>query len=458
MRRFFLVLAFFFSATVHASNSVPYETGGWLNGLSGTYYWPSAIAACIGYTHGAAGYSGHTLKNHQLSPAMYICEVTYKNPIYPNDPPSTFNIGNVWIVAGSKCPDDTTQDPATGECRTDNPCAPLAGGKVQFSQVGKAPDSVFSITPSKMAVRTQSHGCFNGCVAEIPVQGGCKFWSSGHYKCNQTGIYTGQQCSDSGSDDLSSTPTPQDTEAEKIDSQEPCEYVTKPDGSQECSSSTSTETTGDNGDKDCGEINGKTTCVQKPPKKDQLDVDTKIETKPTPDGGSETVKTDTATQTTCVGINACSTTVTTTVTTTKKDPEGKTTSESSICTGPLCASSPKGGSDDKDGDGLSDCGVNGCSEFEGGGDGTGEGFGEVGGYGDSVQDFLGRLEASPIASALTAISFPTGGSCSFPSVDVEIIGRVSLDSFCDLADVLDPLFGIFLAIWCLAGVRVVMSA
>ncbi|MNR37289.1 hypothetical protein D3C85_1552950 [compost metagenome] len=82
---------------------------------------------------------------------------------------------------------------------------------------------------------------------------------------------------------------------------------------------------------------------------------------------------------------------------------------------------------------------------------------EVPGFGDSVGTFMSAIESAPLVASITTLDVPSGGSCNFPEGSTPI-GTISMDSFCDLASVLDNLSAVFLAMWALAAIRILMSA
>ncbi|PKM24727.1 MAG: hypothetical protein CVV09_15170 [Gammaproteobacteria bacterium HGW-Gammaproteobacteria-13] len=143
-----------------------------------------------------------------------------------------------------------------------------------------------------------------------------------------------------------------------------------------------------------------------------------------------------------------------------------------------------GGGDGPGGDGTgSSGGGNGNGNGNGNGDGDGQGDGSGGpvggagcegeackfqapeGYGDdipSISQSLQRLYTdigkSPIANAVSAIKFPTGGSCPQGSVTL-FNTSITFDTHCDLwAQIAPILSAVFLAFWCLLAVRVFLSA
>lgn len=352
----------------------------------------------------------------------------------------------VWRI-GTTCPPDKTYNAETGECEAPEPneCEEKAGQETRFTMAGQAPDGNYGLHNGYLHRKT-NHACIGSCVVQL-TSSPCKTWTSGHYKCSGLAFFTGQQCgSESQVEGTASDTTP---EVEKTD--KPCKYETV-NGVQVCTSQKTVDKQG----KDCGQVNGVDVCIDKQPERDDVKIETTVKTEPTPDGGSKTTTTNEATVTKCQGINNCNTTTTTTTKTETKDASGNTTDSKTICTGPHCGS----GGDDEDGDGLGDCIGPSCAEVRSGGQGSGEGegFGDVMGYGDALDAFMGRVKNSPLGQSVSGIAVPGGGSCSMPSRSIPIIGSVSAQGMCDLAHVLDGLRFVFLALFGFAAVRVVMSA
>lgn len=145
------------------------------------------------------------------------------------------------------------------------------------------------------------------------------------------------------------------------------------------------------------------------------------------------------------------------------------------------------GSDDGTGDGEGDGSGGGTG---GSGDGSGEGDGEEGeedsgsgpgfcdggecefmqpiyfngaqkipGYGDSLERVFSGISSSPFGSAVRAITFPSGsGVC--PSGTVTLFARpITFDAHCTLWGEISGIFSaLMLAVWCLLGVRIVLSS
>jgi len=145
------------------------------------------------------------------------------------------------------------------------------------------------------------------------------------------------------------------------------------------------------------------------------------------------------------------------------------------------------GSDDGTGDGEGDGSGGGTG---GSGDGSGEGDGEEGeedsgsgpgfcdgddcsfvaptyfdgaetvpGFEESLAHVFDGIRSSPLGSAVGAISFPSGsGVC--PSGTVMLFGRpITFDGHCTLWGEISGIFSaLMLAVWCLLGVRIVLSS
>jgi hypothetical protein len=231
----------------------------------------------------------------------------------------------------------------------------------------------------------------------------------------------------------------------------PCTYVYDGEGRKVCSSSNFNYSPGNSS---CGTVNGTFQCVGKSPTTNGITIDTTVTDTTNPDGSSKSVKKDTATVISCTGANACNAKTTTNTTTTTYNSNGAKTGQSSSCVGDACS---KDGKDDSDGDGLSDCAFGTCEEEEGF---TGPENDEVPGFGDSLGSFMDSVQGSPLVSAATnAISIPSGGSCSFQSFNVPILGTLSFQPVCAwAAEWLGPLRYLMLAIWAIVAVRTFLEA
>lgn len=143
----------------------------------------------------------------------------------------------------------------------------------------------------------------------------------------------------------------------------PCTYVYDAEGRKSCST---WNYKGKEGAEQCGTIGGVFSCKDDLPKAvgKGLSIGTVIDEETQADGSKKTTKTDTAKNVTCIGNNACTTTVTTNKTVSIHGADGSLKSNSSSCTGPQC---PSSGSPDVDGDGFGDCEGTDCGKEEKGG-------------------------------------------------------------------------------------------
>ncbi len=421
---------------------------GWCNFVyAEDYYWtsgyhvgtkfPSAQAACQAIKNDFTNADSVTAV--LTAPSNAKCRLVTNGNIYD---------GIEVIRAGSGCTLPSVLNPSTGSCEAPEPdeCEAKKDQSTTFTKSGRAPDSYAIVLPQGLLGPNQS-ACFSSCVVSTADQK-CKVNKAGQYTCQGVAYYTGQKCTTGPEVDF--TDSPKEPEPETITKDKPCQYIEQADGTLRCDSEKSTEKEGQH----CGEVNGVKKCVDTKPTKNGIDIKTEVKTETKPDGSTTTTKTDTATHTTCSGINSCTSTTTTTTTTTEKDANGKTNSISGTCTGAACPD--KNTNPDGDGDGFGDCATGDCSESGGGPLGSPE-LEEVSGFGESTDDFVNRVGASPIFTAIDGISLNGSGSCSMSSATTSI-GKISADSFCDNSHWLDPLYYIFLAIHALAAVRVFLSA
>jgi len=126
------------------------------------------------------------------------------------------------------------------------------------------------------------------------------------------------------------------------------------------------------------------------------------------------------------------------------------------------------GSGDPDGDGDDSSGEcePGDTDCEGGGRGdgrvSGTGLGTAKTFGASAGSLWGRVQGSPLASAVSGVAggMPTGGTCPVLAFTVAYLGTVSTDIHCQIwTSNIAPVLGfVFLAIWGVLGVRILMSA
>jgi hypothetical protein len=290
--------------------------------------------------------------------------------------------------------------------------------------------------------------------------------SQGSYNCKVSGIYTGDYIPGNTTTPdgfcpngtCTEPPPPKPEPPAPIPANftdtKPCVYSAAPGGST-CTSST---VKSKEGTVNCGTVNGAYTCIAKSPSHNGLDIRTDIVTTPDANGGTKTVKTDTATSTDCTNIGSCKVSKTQNVTTITKDGQGNTTSTTGSCTGEKCPD--KNGNPDGDGDGFGDCVGDECGTDEGGDDAGIEKpeLEEQDTYTETTQKFYDRVKSSPLIGGLGSIQMPTGGSCNIGSAQT-FMGSIDLNSFCTIAPtILDPLRYLFLAIWAWAAIRLFFTA
>jgi len=354
---------------------------------------------------------------------------------------------------GDSCPVDTSYDPSTGSCI--NACKDKP--PMHFSKSGTAPDQYVTISTinGKPYANKAQQGCFSGCVASTTDQK-CTVKTSGSYTCKGTAYFSGQSCSP-GPADLTDSPDANYPEPQTLSEDKPCTYTTAPDGSQQCTSTKSTEREGQL----CGTVNGQQVCVDKQPTKNGVEISTKVSTVTNPDGSKTTTKTDTATTTTCTAVKSCTSTQTKVTTTVKTDGNGKVTSTTGTCSGANC---PDSNTDpDGNGDGFGDCVGGQCGEEEGeGGDAQTPELGEVDGYQATTQKFFDKVKQSPLATSVGSISAPTSGSRpDFTTDGIAFLGGVSLD-FGIIGTIWDDVKHVLSltmrAVWCFIAIVIFFSA
>ena len=345
---------------------------------------------------------------------------------------------------GTECSDpDSVYNGQTGQCESDDLCGDKTGDTFNFSISGVGSTDYMFITSDGSFSAPSQRGCFDGCSAST-VDQSCQTSSLGPWRCGGTAVFDGGNCGE-GTESPEIPAVTESSELEKPAAElttenQPCNYITQPDGSQTCTSLSVEDYKG----QICGTFNGQVICPQIQPEYDSTQIDTTVTTEDNGDGTTTTTKTDVATITNCTGTS-CNTSTTTNTTTNNGG------SISGTCTGAQC---PSAGNPDGNGDGLGDC-VGSCEGS------TGplslEGMGEGTSFGDTLDGYYNRITGSPIASAVTGISMPSNGSCSFPTASTYLFD-VDLNFICQNADWLDPLRYVFLAIWAFAAVRVLMSA
>ena len=264
----------------------------------------------------------------------------------------------------------------------------------------------------------------------------CTTRADGKHKCVVEGPYNGQ-FNPNGEDNLDNCPTqdcttkppetpkPEVPKPETSTDSKPCNYASV-NGALECVSSSIENK---EGTKNCGTFNGAWQCVKVPPTSNGISILTKVTTESTPDGGTKTTKTDTATQTKCTDIGKCTTSTTTNVNVTIKDGQGNTTSTTGTCKGDNCPD--KNGNPDANGDGFGDCVGDDCGEDEetkvGAQDWYQEGEDT---YASVLGDFADRVANIPVVAGVdNFLSVTPTGACPVWQVDAWVF-HIRLDQFC----------------------------
>lgn len=264
----------------------------------------------------------------------------------------------------------------------------------------------------------------------------CTTRVDGKHKCVVEGTYNGQ-FNPNGEDNLDNCPTqdcttkppetpkPEVPKPETSTDSKPCNYASV-NGALECVSSSIENK---EGTKNCGTFNGAWQCVKVPPTSNGISILTKVTTEATPDGGTKTTKTDTATQTKCSDIGKCTTSTTTNVNVTIKDGQGNTTSTTGTCKGDNCPD--KNGNPDANGDGFGDCVGDDCGEDEetkvGAQDWYQEGEDT---YASVLGDFADRVANIPVVAGVdNFLSVTPTGACPVWQVDAWVF-HIRLDQFC----------------------------
>lgn len=372
----------------------------------------------------------------------------------PSQGGTSFNV--LLSRLGDTCPADTEYVPETGRCDPPHDeCSDKEGQSEPFNKSGNRGDGYYSTVKTATGTLgvTPDSACLGGCTANLNQK--CVYSiSADRYVCIGTAYFTGSSCV-VGDPSVDEDHDPRDLDPTVTEEDEPCVYVQDAEGRLHCESRQFKEEEGQN----CGTAgpagSEERRCFPKQASTHQKTTQTEIEEKPTPDGGTETVKTDVHTETKCTGSpDNCTTTTTTTTTTTKKDGSGTTTKTEVKCTGAKCGDDGKGG-------GGGGGGGNGSGDGQGDDDvGTGNlpGNDGVPGFGESLSSFTSKVQGAPVFAAVSAISFPTGGSCSMPSANVYMLGSISFDWFCNNSNQLDSLYYVMLGVWAIGAVRVFMEA
>lgn len=439
MRNFLIISLLLFCS---AASAATYEYFEFAPGYDGVHYQTKEAACSAGYSASSADWSF----DYARPDGRCIARIVGGN----GDGSHFF-----WIPRRVDCLDTHEYDYDSKECKPSEPepepdkCAEKAGQSTPVKRTGTRGDGYYQTVTinGKSEGVTPDDGCRGGC--QVTVQQKCIFTlSSDSYSCIGKGYYTGAACEAAPATQLEESPNTDQREPEVSDTKEPCVYVQDAEGRSHCVSKEVVEKEGQN----CGTYQGVSLCVPKTATKDETKVETEVKEETNPDGTKQIVKKDVATETKCEGDKTkCTTKTTTTTTTTNKDGSGTTTKTETVCTGAKCGSTGGGGGGGGSGSGSGE----GEEEGEGG---ELPGNEDAPGFGESVQSFSARVSGSPLMSAVSGISMPTGGSCSMPSASVPMIGSISFNWVCTNSNLLDPLYYVMLAVWALGAVRIFMEA
>jgi hypothetical protein len=358
---------------------------------------------------------------------------------------------------GTFCPAGQTQDPTTQECTApqQTACEADAGRIFPYSKTGTWPDAFILVnqTSGGLFYGTQETACSSGCQIST-ISPACKVGTDGSYTCRGEALVTGAECvAGTGNSTDPGDPTVIEGETtlpppapETIVDQIPCAYgLDAAVGGLKCISSNSVEKEGTT----CGIFNGVNVCTTKQPVNDTTTIETTIVDTSNSDGSTTTTKTDKATTTKCVGAN-CQSKESTTSSNTTKDTNGTTTSSTTTCLGEACIGNSETGGD-TGGECLTDCEVSSSLELPS--------LDEAPSFGDTMTGFIDDIQEAEMIQAVSNLNFPSGGNCSIPTAQTDVIGTLDFNIFCDMApQILDPLEAIFLVFWGFLAIRVLLSA
>ena len=440
MRLFFLFIALGFSGV---SNAAAYS---WISPTNANIYGDSPMAACIKFNSGnatgmtfqmsASGIDGSCLYNGANFYGNYIQRTGTTCPVS----------GQTYSTSTGTCSCLAPKVMQGGQCVTPapvDPCTSKSGLSTGYVQKWSSFESYSS--NCKVSV--------DGCqVDRCSGSSQCGANAQGEYACWGTGSYTG--ITSPGTDE----PT---VDSDETDAPEPLVSTSnqncQPNGNGgfTCVTSSSSQ---EFASSQCtvGSTGGATgyVCVKPDYVPEAATTTQTVETGVTQnqDGSTTTTTTTTTDNTYCKG-GGCTTTTTTQTGTKTTDGNGNTVSESSECTGPNCeAPTDETGPEEEE-------------TFSSPGSYTGPDtsdafpeLAEVPSYSETMENFQGRVSASPIIGGLSSISVPSGGSCDIGSASL-FGGTISFNHFCDIAPtVLSGLRYLFLAIWAWAAIRLFFTA
>lgn len=245
---------------------------------------------------------------------------------------------------GDSCPNGSTFDPATGECKGD-PCLSTVGVPgIHRHRIGD-----FTGT-GQIGARTEPPGvvCQSSCQFAWDQQAPSKLvrFQSG----NPNGVFGDFRYIGNGVTCQSGTPglvSPSSSDPSKNQSKTCTNKVTDSEGrvSYSCTENSQFKNPGE---MNCGSVNGGPyTCTprENAPQFEDKTIKKDFENKTNSDGSKTDTTTTTTTTTTCVGANACTTTTTVHTGTKGTNADGSSGSSGSTCTGPGCAGDSDDGSE-----------------------------------------------------------------------------------------------------------------
>ena len=342
---------------------------------------------------------------------------------------------------------DNTLNPPV--CVAQDACLAKAGQSTGFKINGNHndPNSFYQPAGQQWTHSNQVKGDSGGCNATVLAGTRCTVYGNGDFKCTGNAVFDGTSGDGEAPppDTEACTDCPDEPAPPTSTSDSECsQWVTDAEGRRTRTCETSAKA--DQPGKAKCLTDGSLKCVAAEPTP-QTDTKTRVDDvkeTPTADGGKKTETTSTTTKTYCAA-GACTTTNTTNKTTVVTNGNGEVTSETGTCTGDDCAE-PQTPEEEKDEAPAQ------AELPEVGEDGDPS-------YSDSLDNFIDRVNGSPLISAVNSIAFPSGGgSCNMGSASLWG-GSISFNSFCSMApDILGGLRFLFLSIWAIAAVRLFMTA
>lgn len=338
--------------------------------------WPSADAACPQsvpwYDNGTYA---HTHVDFQQQPGYGVC---YGVVTWPGGGTMMQSMGKVYRT-GDSCPAGATYNEKTGACDQSDkkdgelcedqqghgPSNPMIWSKAAGACVslvaadlpatcgyfGGRGETAYSVAgqldTAGQAVAPPTFTGQMGCEVSTVSTSECTINVKGAISCNVTAKFTGNVAGNEAGPD----PRDKTCEDDKCAPLEPKVETTDKPCVMSGGSCTSETETSKEGSQSCGSFNGNYICATKTPSSKGTKIETTVKSEIQADGSVKTVKTDTATRTTCSDVKTCTTQTSTTTTTTTTNKSGQTTDTQVICRGGCDGNGNGYGSGDGDGDG-----------------------------------------------------------------------------------------------------------